>query len=140
MTFAVIAAPHGDYTPPNQHPKVAAGMIERPVQISKCSNQAQLAAPSSFAVTAAGPAGRDGEAILLAEVTAADAVSLSPAQLDRLTGHKATIIVEERDHYQVDGDTVGECNTMIAEVLPGALTLRVPRATRVIGTDGRDGP
>ena len=38
-----------------------------------------------------------------------------------------TIKVEERDHYQVDGDTVGECNTMTAEVLPGALTLRVPR-------------
>ena len=48
-------------------------------------------------------------------------------QLDRLTGRKVTIKVEERDQYQVDGDTVGECNTMIAEVLPGALTLRVPR-------------
>ena len=48
-------------------------------------------------------------------------------QLDRLTGHKVMIKVEERDQYQVDGDTVGECNTMIAEVLPGALTLRVPR-------------
>jgi len=52
------------------------------------------------------------------------------AQLDRLTGRKVTIRVEERDHYQMDGDTVGECSTMTAEVRPGALTLRVPRATR----------
>jgi diacylglycerol kinase (ATP) len=47
-------------------------------------------------------------------------------QLDRLTGHKVTITVEERDQVQLDGDTVGECNTLIAEVVPGALRLRVP--------------
>lgn len=51
------------------------------------------------------------------------------AQLDRLTGRRVQITVEERDHYQLDGDTVGECNAMTAEVRPGALTLRVPRAT-----------
>ena len=62
------------------------------------------------------------------------------AQLDRLTGRRVTINVEERDHYQVDGDTVGECNTMIAEVLPGALTLRVPRTSRLIPTGVTDGP
>jgi diacylglycerol kinase (ATP) len=61
------------------------------------------------------------------------------AQLDRLTGRRVTIMVEERDHYQVDGDTVGECNTMIAEVLPGALTLRVPRA-RALPANGMSGP
>ncbi len=33
-------------------------------------------------------------------------------QLDRLTGHKVTITVEERDQVQLDGDTVGECNTL----------------------------
>ncbi len=48
-------------------------------------------------------------------------------QLDRLTGRKVTITVEERDSYQLDGDTVGECGEMVAEVRPGALTLRVPR-------------
>ncbi|WP_375424276.1 diacylglycerol kinase family protein [uncultured Friedmanniella sp.] len=48
-------------------------------------------------------------------------------QLDRITGRKVTITVEERDSFQLDGDTVGECNEMVAEVLPGALTLRVPR-------------
>lgn len=51
-------------------------------------------------------------------------------QLDRLTGRRVRITVEERDHYQLDGDTAGECNTMTAEVLPGALTLRVPRSWR----------
>jgi hypothetical protein len=29
---------------------------------------------------------------------------------------------------QLDGDTVGECNTLTAEVVPAALHLRVPRA------------
>jgi diacylglycerol kinase (ATP) len=49
-------------------------------------------------------------------------------QLDRLTGRRVTITVEERDQVQLDGDTVGECNTLTAEVVPGALHLRVPRA------------
>jgi diacylglycerol kinase (ATP) len=48
-------------------------------------------------------------------------------QLDRLKGHRVTITVEERDRVQLDGDTVGECNTLTAEVVPAALRLRVPR-------------
>ncbi len=48
------------------------------------------------------------------------------AQLDRLTGRKVTISVDGRDHFQVDGDTVGECSTMTAEVRPRALLMRVP--------------
>ena len=48
-------------------------------------------------------------------------------QLDRLTGRRVTITVEERDQVQLDGDTVGECNRLTAEVVPGALRLRVPR-------------
>jgi diacylglycerol kinase (ATP) len=51
-------------------------------------------------------------------------------QLDRLTGRKVTITVEERDHVQLDGDTVGECNTLTAEVVPGALRLRVPKSVQ----------
>ena len=53
----------------------------------------------------------------------------SDEQLDRITGKKVTITVEERDQYQLDGDTVGECGTMVAEVKPGALVLRVPRTS-----------
>ncbi|HEX3196834.1 MAG TPA: diacylglycerol kinase family protein [Propionibacteriaceae bacterium] len=48
-------------------------------------------------------------------------------QLDRLKGRRVTITVEERDRVQLDGDTVGECNTLTAEVVPAALHLRVPR-------------
>ncbi|HVD19925.1 MAG TPA: diacylglycerol kinase family protein [Propionibacteriaceae bacterium] len=48
-------------------------------------------------------------------------------QLDRLTGQKVTISVEERDQFQLDGDTVGECTTLTAEVVPAALQLRVPK-------------
>ena len=54
----------------------------------------------------------------------------SDEQLDRLTGRRVTITVEERDQYQLDGDTVGECGTMVAEIKPAALTLRVPRTPR----------
>jgi diacylglycerol kinase (ATP) len=55
-------------------------------------------------------------------------------QLDRLTGHRVTITVEERDQVQLDGDTVGECNTLTAEVVPGALRLRVPRQLNELTT------
>jgi diacylglycerol kinase (ATP) len=51
-------------------------------------------------------------------------------QLDRLTGHRVKITVDPPDHYQMDGDTVGECSSLLAEVQPGALLLRVPRAAR----------
>jgi diacylglycerol kinase family enzyme len=61
-------------------------------------------------------------------------------QLDRLTGRRVTITVEERDQFQLDGDTVGECNTLTAEVVPGALRLRVPRPVRELTTgDGEVG-
>jgi YegS/Rv2252/BmrU family lipid kinase len=48
-------------------------------------------------------------------------------QLDRLTGRKVTISVEERDQFQLDGDTVGDCQTLTAEIVPAALQLRVPK-------------
>jgi diacylglycerol kinase (ATP) len=58
----------------------------------------------------------------------------SDDQLDRLRGHRATITVEEPDHFQLDGDTVGEGNRLTAEVVPGALRLRVPRPLRELTT------
>ncbi len=48
-------------------------------------------------------------------------------QLDRMTGRRISIKVEEGDHYQMDGDTEGHCREMVAEVRPGALTIRMPR-------------
>jgi diacylglycerol kinase (ATP) len=53
-------------------------------------------------------------------------------QLDRLTGRRVKITVDHPDHYQMDGDTVGECTSLLAEVEPGALLLRVPRLRREI--------
>lgn len=63
-------------------------------------------------------------------------------QLDRITGRTVTISVEERDRYQLDGDTEGECNRLTAEVLPGALLLRSPRSarTRAAVTASREVP
>src|SRR5829696_9536905 len=42
------------------------------------------------------------------------------------------ITVDHADHYQMDGDTVGECTSLVAEVQPGTLLLRVPRLRRAI--------
>jgi diacylglycerol kinase (ATP) len=58
-------------------------------------------------------------------------------QLDRLTGRKVTISVEERDQFQLDGDTVGECQTLTAEIVPAALRLRVPKpVSELTASDG----
>jgi diacylglycerol kinase family enzyme/membrane-associated phospholipid phosphatase len=51
-------------------------------------------------------------------------------QLDRLTGSRVRISVDPPDSYQLDGDTIGVCRAITAEVAPGALVLRVPRAVR----------
>ncbi len=51
-------------------------------------------------------------------------------QLDRLTGSRVRISVDPPDSYQLDGDTIGICRAITAEVAPGALVLRVPRAIR----------
>lgn len=39
----------------------------------------------------------------------------------------ASIRIKERDNYQLDGDVEGTFVTMDAEIVPGALTVRVPR-------------
>jgi diacylglycerol kinase (ATP) len=54
----------------------------------------------------------------------------SDDQLDRLVGRRVEITVEPRDQYQLDGDTVGECASLVAEIEPGALTVRVPPIQR----------
>jgi diacylglycerol kinase (ATP) len=62
------------------------------------------------------------------------------SQLDRLTGRKVTIKVDGRDHYQMDGDTVGECSTMTAEIRPGALRLRIPHDSALARPPQNDPP
>lgn len=63
----------------------------------------------------------------------------SDDQLDRLTGRRVEITVEPRDQYQIDGDTVGECSTLVAEIDPGALIVRVPPLQRTLYTAGATG-
>ncbi|QDP94954.1 phosphatase PAP2 family protein [Microlunatus elymi] len=48
-------------------------------------------------------------------------------ELDRITGSKIKIDVVEGDHFELDGDPAGECHSMLAEVLPGALVIRTPK-------------
>jgi YegS/Rv2252/BmrU family lipid kinase len=48
-------------------------------------------------------------------------------QLDRIIGSRIRIEVAEGDHFELDGDPAGECHTMIAQTLPKALIIRVPR-------------
>lgn len=47
--------------------------------------------------------------------------------LDRITARKVTISIEEPEEYQLDGDTGGTCREVTFEVMPGALTIRLPR-------------
>lgn len=48
-------------------------------------------------------------------------------ELERMTGSKIRIEVAEGEHFELDGDPAGELHTMTAEILPGALHIRVPR-------------
>lgn len=50
-----------------------------------------------------------------------------PAELVRVTGHQVTVKVSGGPiEYQLDGDSVATCQRMSAEVVPGALTVKVP--------------
>ncbi|MVA74828.1 phosphatase PAP2 family protein [Auraticoccus sp. F435] len=72
----------------------------------------------------ASPAGvRDWARLVTRVLTRAER---DDAQLDRITGRRVTIRIERSEFYQMDGDTVGQCTTMVAEVNPGALLLRLP--------------
>jgi diacylglycerol kinase (ATP) len=48
-------------------------------------------------------------------------------RVDELQGRKVTVAIREgKDNYQLDGDAVGECTRLEAEIQPGALTIRLP--------------
>jgi diacylglycerol kinase family enzyme len=50
-----------------------------------------------------------------------------PAELARATGSSVTIEVSgDPVEYQLDGDTIGSCNTLSARVVPSALRVSVP--------------
>jgi diacylglycerol kinase (ATP) len=47
-------------------------------------------------------------------------------QVDQRKGKSVRIVIDGKDHYQLDGDVVGESTTLDAEIQPGALTICVP--------------
>jgi diacylglycerol kinase (ATP) len=47
-------------------------------------------------------------------------------QVDQHTARKVRITLDELDTYQLDGDAIGECRSMLAEVQPEALSVCLP--------------
>lgn len=47
-------------------------------------------------------------------------------QVEQWTGKTVKITIHGTDNYQLDGDVVGECTTLVAEIEPAALTVNVP--------------
>ena len=54
-------------------------------------------------------------------------------QVEQHTGKRVKIRIDGVDNYQLDGDVIGECTTLIAEIEPGALTICVPPAGDQLG-------
>ncbi len=53
-------------------------------------------------------------------------VDRTDERLRRLSGRRVEIVVDQPDRYELDGDPQGTCTRLTAEVVPGALVLRVP--------------
>jgi diacylglycerol kinase (ATP) len=47
-------------------------------------------------------------------------------QVDQGTARKIAITLREPDNYQLDGDVVGSCQELTAEIVPDALTVQLP--------------
>lgn len=47
-------------------------------------------------------------------------------RIDQLSGRRVVVELDESDDYQLDGDTIGACRRLVAEVEPDALMIRVP--------------
>lgn len=48
-------------------------------------------------------------------------------RIDQLAGRRVVVELDEPEDYQLDGDTIGSCRRLVAEVEPAALMVRVPR-------------
>jgi diacylglycerol kinase family enzyme len=46
-------------------------------------------------------------------------------KVDQLKGKTVRIVIDGTDDYQLDGDVMGACSRMLAEIRPGALSVRV---------------
>lgn len=51
------------------------------------------------------------------------------SRLDQIQGRRVVIELDESEEYQLDGDTVGSCRRLTAEIEPGALRIRAPQST-----------
>jgi diacylglycerol kinase (ATP) len=49
-------------------------------------------------------------------------------RVDQWRGRRVVVTLDEPDSYQLDGDVKGELRRLVAEVVPGALQVRVPTA------------
>jgi len=47
-------------------------------------------------------------------------------RVDQLAGHRVEVVMDEPDDYELDGDTMGSCRRLVAEVEPGSLQVCVP--------------
>ena len=47
-------------------------------------------------------------------------------RVDQLIGRRVEVVMEEPDEYELDGDTMGSCRRLVAEVEPGSLEVCVP--------------
>jgi YegS/Rv2252/BmrU family lipid kinase len=50
----------------------------------------------------------------------------SADHLDQLSGRRVTIELDQPDEYELDGDTMGTCQRLVAEIEPAALQIRMP--------------
>lgn len=50
------------------------------------------------------------------------------SRVDQWRGRRVAVTLEQPDSYQLDGDVKGELRRLVAEVVPGALKVRVPAA------------
>jgi YegS/Rv2252/BmrU family lipid kinase len=61
-------------------------------------------------------------------------------QVDQWTGTTVKITIDGTDNYQLDGDVVGECTRLVAEIVPAALTVQVPAADPATGLEPSSTP
>ncbi len=50
-------------------------------------------------------------------------------KVDDWVGKRVEIVLKQKDNYEMDGDVEGECRKLVAEVVPGALTVCTPATT-----------
>jgi len=63
----------------------------------------------------------------------------SEDQVDQWRGRRVEVVLEDEDNYQLDGDVVGTCRRLVAEVAPGALRVCVAQPTETASAPAGEG-